>query len=168
VITADDADTLLFDVLGTVVDEAGSMRAELAAALDQAGAEPQAEALASAWARRFAALVASIGQGAPRRSTDDLNAEALADVLREGPRLPVATVRQLALAGHRLRPWPDAQAALGRLARRFTTVALPNGNLSMLTDLFASAGLTWHRVLSGEMAAAYPGGRVPGLCAWLR
>jgi 2-haloacid dehalogenase len=149
-VTADDVDTLLFDVLGTMVDEAGSMRAELAAALDQAGAGPQTEALATAWARRFEDLVSSIRQGAPWRSTDDLNAEALADVLREGPQLPEATVRHLALAGHRLRPWPDAQAALGRLARRFTTVALSNGNLSMLTDLFASAGLTWHCVLSGR------------------
>jgi hypothetical protein len=44
VITGDEVDALLFDVLGTVVDEAGSMRAELASALDkvaagQAGAE---------------------------------------------------------------------------------------------------------------------------------
>jgi 2-haloacid dehalogenase len=155
VVTADDVDTLLFDVLGTVVDEAGSMRAELAAALGQVGAGPQAEALATAWARRFEDLVSLIRQGAPWRSTDDLNAEALADVLRAGPRLPEATIRHLALAGHRLRPWPDAQAALGRLAQRFTTVALSNGNLSMLTDLFASAGLTWHCVLSGEMVAAY-------------
>ena len=154
-ITADDVDTLLFDVLGTVVDEAGSMRAELAAALDQAGAGRQAEALAAAWARRFAALVSSIGEGAPWRSTDDLNAEALAGVLRDGPRLPEATVRHLALAGHRLRPWPDAQAALRRLAGRFTIVALSNGSLSMLTDLFAAAGLTWHCVLSGEMVHAY-------------
>jgi hypothetical protein len=37
VITADDVDTLLFDVLGTVVDEAGSMRAELAAGAVPAG-----------------------------------------------------------------------------------------------------------------------------------
>jgi 2-haloacid dehalogenase len=155
VVTADDVDTLLFDVLGTVVDEAGSMRAELAAALDEAGAEPQAETLAMAWARRFDALVSPISQGAPWRSTDDLNAEALADVLRDGPRLPQATVRQLGLAGHRLRPWPDAQAALGRLAQRFAIVALSNGNLSMLTDLFAAGGLTWHCVLSGEMVAAY-------------
>jgi 2-haloacid dehalogenase len=155
VISADDVDTLLFDVLGTVVDEAGSMRAELAAALDQAGAGRQAEALAAAWARRFAALVSSIREGAPWRSTDDLNAEALADVLRDGPRLPEATVRRLALAGHRLRPWPDAEAALGRLAGRFTIVALSNGNLSMLTDMFAGGGLTWHCVLSGEMVHAY-------------
>ncbi|MGP7997750.1 MAG: haloacid dehalogenase type II [Streptosporangiaceae bacterium] len=131
------------------------MRAELAAALDQAGAGRQAEALVTAWAQRFDALVSAIGLGARWRSTDDLNAEALADVLRHGPRLPEAAVRQLALAGHRLRPWPDAQAALGRLAGRFTVVALSNGNLSMLTDLFASAGLTWHCVLSGEMVHAY-------------
>jgi hypothetical protein len=90
VISADDVETLLFDVLGTVVDEAGSMRAEL---------------------RRFAALVSSIGEGAPWRSTDDLNAEALADVLRDGPPLPEATVRHLGLVGHRLRPWPRAAAA---------------------------------------------------------
>jgi hypothetical protein len=88
VITAEDIQTLLFDVLGTVVDEAGSMRAELAAALDQPDAGRQADALAAAWERRFAALVSSIRQGAPWRSTDDLNAEALADALRDGPRLP--------------------------------------------------------------------------------
>jgi 2-haloacid dehalogenase len=112
VITADDVDTLLFDVLGTVVDEAGSMRAELANALDQAGlGREQAEELAAAWARRFETLVASIGQGAPWQSTDELNARALTDVLRDGPPLPDAAVRHLALAGHRLRPWPDAVAA---------------------------------------------------------
>jgi 2-haloacid dehalogenase len=155
VITADDVETLVFDVLGTVVDEAGSMRAELAAALDQAGAGQRAEALSAAWARRFDALVSAIREGGPWRSTDDLNAEALADVLRDGPKLPEATVRQLGLAGHRLRPWPDAQAALHRLAGRFTIVALSNGNLSMLTDLFAAGGLTWHCVLSGELVRAY-------------
>jgi 2-haloacid dehalogenase len=156
VITADDVDILLFDVLGTVVDEAGSMRAELATALDQADAgQGQAEVLTAAWARRFAALVASIREGAPWQSTDELNARVLADVLRDGPHLPEPTVRQLGLAGHRLRPWPDSVAALRRLAQRFTVVALSNGNLSMLTDLFAGAGLTWHGVLSGEMVHAY-------------
>ena len=150
-----DVDTLLFDVLGTVVDEAGSMHAELAAALDQVGAGAQADDLAQAWSRRFAALVSSILDGAPYRTTDELNAEALADVLRDGPQLPEAVVRRLGLVGHRLKPWPDAQAALGSLAERFTVVALSNGNLSMLADLFAAGGLTWHCVLSGELVHAY-------------
>ena len=154
-ITDDDVDTLLFDILGTVVDEAGSMRAELAAALGEVGAGEQVQELLTGWEQRFGTLVSAIRAGAPWRSTDDLNAEALADVLRDGPRLPEAAVRQLALAGHRLRAWPDAQAALGRLSQRFSMVALSNGNLSMLTDLFSSAGLTWHCVLSGEMVHAY-------------
>lgn len=34
-------------------------------------------------------------------------------------------------------------------------MALSNGNLSMLTDMFAAAGLTWHCVLSGELVRAY-------------
>jgi 2-haloacid dehalogenase len=159
VITADEVDVLLFDVLGTVVDEAGSMRAELAAALDEAGQagseRERAAELVDAWVVRFAELVALIREGAPWQSTDELNAQALAYVLRDGPSLPEATVQRLALVGHRLEPWPDAVAALQRLARRFTIVALSNGNVSMLTDLFAGGGLTWHGVLSGELVQAY-------------
>jgi 2-haloacid dehalogenase len=156
VITADDVDTLVFDVLGTVVDEAGSMRAELTTTLDNAGVgTDQADALAAAWTRHFGALMASVRDGALWRTTDELNAEALGRVLRDGPRLPEATVRHLGLVGHRLRPWPDSAQALRRLAQRFTTVALSNGNLSMLTDLFGRAGLTWHGVLSAEMVRAY-------------
>jgi hypothetical protein len=64
VITPDDIDTLLFDVLGTVVDESGSIRAELAAALERAGAVGSAEALATAWAWRFEALVSDQPRGA--------------------------------------------------------------------------------------------------------
>ena len=155
-IRADDIDVLLFDVLGTVVDEAGSMRAELAAALDEAGSQArEADALAAAWAGNFSALVAEVGDGGPYRSTDELNATALAAALRDGPPLPAGVVQRLAAVGHRLRPWPDAREALTRLAGRFAVVALSNGNLSMLTDSFAAGGLTWHCVLSGEMVQAY-------------
>jgi hypothetical protein len=66
-ITADDIDTLLFDVLGAVVDEAGSMQAEVATALGQADDSAQAEALAAAWLRRASALVTSICEGSPCR-----------------------------------------------------------------------------------------------------
>ena len=112
-----EVDTLLFDVLGTVVDEAGTVRAELAVALDQTHIRRgQSEALATAWGRRFASLVARIREGAAWQSADELYAEALADVLRDGPRLPGATVQRLAVVGHRLRPWPDAAVALQRLA----------------------------------------------------
>jgi 2-haloacid dehalogenase len=132
------------------------MRGELPAAREPAGKSEQAEQLAVAWSQRFSALADAIRQGAPWRSTDELNAVALANALRDGDvPLPETEVRRLALAGHRLRAWPDSQDALRRLATRFTVVALSNGNLSMLADMFGNAGLTWHCVLSGELVRAY-------------
>ena len=155
-ITAADVDALLFDVIGTVVDEGGTMRAEVATALEQAGlTEPgRAEALAAAWEERSWALTAALEGGGPWVSTDQVNAMALADVLAGGgtaAALPAEAVRRLGLVGHRLRPWPDAAAALAALARRFTVVALSNGNLSMLASVSARGGLGWHAVLSAEL-----------------
>jgi len=157
-ITSADLDTVLFDVIGTVVDEGGTMRAEVAAELEAAGlAGPgRAEALAVAWEERSWSRTASLAGGGPWVSTDEVNARALADVLAGGPAaaLPAEAVRRLGLVGHRLRPWPDAAAALAALARRFTVVALSNGNLSMLASVSARGGLTWHAVLSAELVGA--------------
>jgi 2-haloacid dehalogenase len=161
-ITAADVDTLLFDVIGTVVDEGGTMRAEVAAELEAAGlAGPgRAEALAAAWEERSWSLTAELDRGGSWVSTDEVNARALADVLagddtgRGLAALPAEAVRRLGLVGHRLRPWPDSAAALGALARRFTAVALSNGNLAMLASVNARGGLTWHAVLSAELVGA--------------
>jgi FMN phosphatase YigB (HAD superfamily) len=77
VISADDVDTLLFDVLGTVVDEAGSMRAELAAALDRLALDPRRTLMVAAhpWDLRAAAaqglhtaFIQRAGEGVPEPS----------------------------------------------------------------------------------------------------
>jgi 2-haloacid dehalogenase len=161
-ITAADVDTLLFDVIGTVVDEGGTMRAEVAAELAAAGlAGPgRAGELAAAWEERSWSLTAELDRAGSWVSTDDVNARALADVLGGGAgggpaaALPAEAVRRLGLVGHRLRPWPDAAAALATLARRFTVVALSNGSLSMLASVSARGGLSWHAVLSAELVGA--------------
>jgi len=122
-------------VLGTVVDKAGSIGAELAAALDEAGAVGQARVLAAAWTRRFAALVSAIGPGAPWRSTDDLNAEALADVRRT-----------LMVAAH---PW-DLRAAAAQGLRTATSSAQgkvsPNRRTRSASQ--SPAWLPWPRACS--------------------
>ena len=158
-ITAADVDTLIFDVIGTVVDEGGTMRAEVAAELEAAGlAGPgRAGELAAAWEERSWSLTAELDRAGSWVSTDEVNARALAEVLAAGgpaAALPAAAVRRLALVGHRLRPWPDAAAALAALARRFTVAALSNGNLSMLASVSARGGLSWHAVLSAELVGA--------------
>ncbi len=151
--------TLVFDVLGTVVDEAGSLAAEAAAALAAAGADTGLAGLvAGEWVRRVDMLISQISAGeAGWRSNDELRRAELPGAVEAAglPRLPAAAFEELALAGHRIRPWPDSAAALHALAGHFEVVALSNADLGQLADIFAAGGLAWHCVLSGELARAY-------------
>jgi HAD superfamily hydrolase (TIGR01493 family) len=221
--------TLVFDVLGTVVDEAGSILAAVEATLTAAGAGTgRADQLAAAWSDRLDALSSQVISGpAAWRGNDELRRAALGEAVRaagldplsgpirattlqsdavqsdavqpgavqpgavqpgavqpgagqptmaqsgaglvaagdggraarsprERPGLDDAALDQLALAaGRRLTPWPDSAAALTRLARSFTVVALSNGDLAQLADMFSAGGLTWHCVLSAELARSY-------------
>ena len=147
--------TLVFDVLGTVVDEAGSITAETAAALAAAGADPGGQArLAEEWSRRLDALTGQVGAGeAAWRSNDALRRAALQDAASaiELDGLPAGILDGLALVGHRLGPWPDSGQALRTLAGSFTVVALSNADLAQLADMSAAGGLAWHCVLSAEL-----------------
>jgi 2-haloacid dehalogenase len=92
-------------------------------------------------------------------TTDELYRAALVDAngdaKREGPRLDDAVVDRLASVGHRLRPWPDAVAALRALSAKYLLVALSNANMSLLADMTRHGGLTWHCTLSGELVRAH-------------
>jgi 2-haloacid dehalogenase len=147
--------TLLFDVLGTVVDEAGSIVAETSAALAAEGADPgRGPGLAQEWAHRTDALTAQLAAGeAPWRSNDALRRAALHEAAAADlDGLALEVFDDLALVGHRLRPWPDSAAALHALAGTFTVVALSNADLAQLADMSAAGGLAWHCVLSAELA----------------
>jgi len=82
-----DVGTLVFDVLGTVVDEAGSVAAGTARALAAAGAGPPWPGrVAAEWAHRVEALTGQIAAGeAPWRSNDALRRDALQET-RAAPR----------------------------------------------------------------------------------
>jgi 2-haloacid dehalogenase len=151
--------TLLFDVLGTVVDEAGSIAAEVSVALAAAGADPAAgPRLGDEWMRCLDALIDQVRTGeAPWRSSQVLRRAALDDAARAArlDGLPPPVLNDLARAGHRFRPWPDSARALHDLASSFTVVALSNADLAELAGIFAGGGLAWHAVLSGELVQAY-------------
>ncbi len=160
-----DVGILVFDVLGTVVDEAGSIAAETARALAAAGAgQAAAQHVAAEWTRRVEALTGQIAAGeAPWRSNDALRRDALQEALRSTAQdgLPPALASDrallddLALVGHRLRPWPDSPPGLHALAGHFTVVALSNASLAQLASMSAAGGLAWHGVLSAELTRAY-------------
>jgi 2-haloacid dehalogenase len=151
--------TLVFDVLGTVVDEAGSIRAELSevfAALGRDSAE--ADALAASWSEQLEALIGAVVSGqAGWRSNDALRRASLELALEAGQvtGLSQAAVDKLAGVGHRLAPWPDSAQALASLGQSHRLVALSNAGLAQLLDMFSAAGLGWHGIASGELVRAY-------------
>jgi 2-haloacid dehalogenase len=151
--------TLLFDVLGTVVDERGSIARECAAALadarDDAG---QAQQLAVAWQQHLDDLLAQVAAGtAPWQPNDALRRESLHEAAAALglADLPAGVLDDLALAGQRLRSWPDSAQALRSLSARYAVVALSNATLAELTGMSAANGLAWHCVLSAALTRAY-------------
>ncbi|GAA1102179.1 haloacid dehalogenase type II [Streptomyces javensis] len=150
-----EIDAIVFDVLGTLVDEPTGLRAgirELAPAFDDSGIER----LLSLWQRCIDREQRRILDGArPYVTTELLDQEAARLVADAAGVDDPAAVAALALSGRRLPPWPDAVAGLARLAERFPLIGLSNASRTALLELNAHAGLRWHQALSAEDARTY-------------
>jgi 2-haloacid dehalogenase len=135
---------LIFDVMGTVVDIEGSITAQ---ARDATGlGDEQLKPLLADWNERLQHAMDEIVAGrAEWRPHERLRREAL----------PEGLPGSLAGVVHRLAPWPDSPAALGRLRELHTVAALSNADLAELADLSAHGGLAWHAVLSASAARSY-------------
>ncbi|MFF2188900.1 haloacid dehalogenase type II [Streptomyces sp. NPDC058155] len=150
-----DIEVVVFDVLGTLVDEPGGLRAEIRAAVPTPGDSLVDESL-SMWQRHREREQRRIGQG--RRayaSTDVIDAEAAQLVADHAGLADPAAIARLATASRRLPPWDDSVAGLDRIARRFPVVGLSNAGRTTLLRLGAHAGLRWHQALSAESVRAY-------------
>jgi 2-haloacid dehalogenase len=154
-IRAGDIEVVVFDVLGTMVDEPGGLRAAIHGAVP-ASDEASVEQLLTVWQKHVESEQQRIETGSrPYANTEAIDHEAahlVAD--RAGLTDPVA-IERLATASQRLDPWDDTLAGLERLARRFPVLGLSNAGRVTLLRLNAYAGLRWHQALSAEDARAY-------------
>jgi len=150
-----DIEAVVFDVLGTLVDEPGGLRAEIRDELPASG-EASVDDLLASWQRHVETEQQRMARGdRAYADTGVVDGEAARRVAaRAGIRDPAAVAR-LATAGQRLPPWHDSVAALERLARRFPVLGLSNASRTALLRLNAHAGLRWHQVLSAEAVSAY-------------
>ncbi|KMS73104.1 HAD family hydrolase [Streptomyces viridochromogenes] len=150
-----EIDAVVFDVLGTLVDEPAGIRAgirELAPSLD----EPKVEQLVSLWQQHVDREQRRMLDGVrPYLTSDLLDLEAARLVAAAAGVDDSTTVAALAESGRRLPPWPDTVAALARLAERFPLIGLSNASRTALLELNAHAGLRWHQALSAEDARTY-------------
>ncbi|MFI9169984.1 haloacid dehalogenase type II [Streptomyces lincolnensis] len=151
----DDIEVVVLDVLGTLVDEPGGLRAALREAVPAADGA-RVEELLTLWRRHIEREQERIGEGTrPYVTTEVLGAEAAQRVADHAGLTDGATVARLATAGRRLPAWDDSVAALERLARRLPVVGLSNAGRTALLRLAAHAGLRWHQALSAEAVRAY-------------
>ncbi|WP_432150786.1 haloacid dehalogenase type II [Streptomyces sp. bgisy029] len=150
-----EIDALVFDVLGTLVDEPAGLRAgirRLDPSLDEAGTER----LLLLWQRHIEREQRRVLDGnRPYLVSDALDREAAALVAEAAGVADPAAVAALAGSARRLPPWPDTVAGLARLAERFPLLGLSNASRTALLGLNAHAGLRWHQALSAEDARAY-------------
>jgi 2-haloacid dehalogenase len=151
--------TLVFDVMGTVVDMDGSVTAHTAATLTRYGLDPEAAtALAQDTERHLGELMDDVRAGrSPWQSHRRLREAALRTALpAAGVAAPPADlVTALASVAGRLEPWPDSPAALADLRERFTVVALTNADLAEIAAFSRAAKLAWHLALSGELVRSF-------------
>lgn len=148
-------DVLVFDVLGSLLDEDGGQQRAVAAALDLPA--ERAERFTERWSARFAELLESIQSGGePYRISEALYLQAAVETADE-QRVPLSddTARRLSRFGRRLDPFPDVPDALAELAERHPLVALTNAGLAQAFAMSQHAGLRWSFLVSGEMAQAF-------------
>ncbi|MFD0034443.1 haloacid dehalogenase type II [Streptomyces sp. NPDC055059] len=150
-----EIDAVVFDVLGTLVDEPAGIRdgiRELDPSLDN----PSVERLLSLWQQHIEGEQRRILDGGrPYLTSDALDQEAarlVADAAGVGD---PAAVAALARSGRRLPPWPDTVTGLARLAQRHPLIGLSNASRTALLEVNAHAGLRWHQALSAEDSRTY-------------
>ncbi|MER6046025.1 haloacid dehalogenase type II [Streptomyces sp. NPDC001793] len=151
-----DIEVVVFDVLGTLVDEPSGLRAAIREAVAASDAAAPVDELLKVWQGYVEEEQHRIAQG--RRAyanTEIIDGEAAQRVADRAALADPTAVARLATAGQRLPPWGDSVAGLRRLAQTFPVLGLSNASRTALLRLNAHAGLRWHQALSAESALAY-------------
>lgn len=153
-----EIEAVLFDIIGTLVDENGTVRADTSRALLASGHDiAVAPKLADDWVQRLDDRIAEISSGwRPWRPYDQLSRETLQGTLdKHNVRLPGEVFGWLASVGHRLVPWPEAVRQLGDLAQVRPVFGLTNAGLAQVAEMSFYGGLRWHAVLSTERVRTF-------------
>jgi 2-haloacid dehalogenase len=150
-----EVEVIVFDILGTMVEEATGVRRGLRTLLPEVDDARTGE-LVETWQRHVDGQQQEILAGRrPYANSTVIDLEAAALVAAQVGITEADTVRRLAAYGQQPDPWPDSVSGLARLATKFRVVGLSNASRTSLTRLNAHAGLRWHLVLSAEEAQGY-------------
>lgn len=150
-----DIDFVVFDILGTLVNEPGGLHNSVRE-LAPAGGGGRVDDLVEVWQSYVADQQREILDGRrPYANSDVVDREAAELVAATCGVTNATAIDRLATAERRLDPWPDTIESLERLAQHFPLVGLSNASRATLARLNAQAGLRWHYLLSAEDAQSY-------------
>jgi len=150
-----DIEVVVFDILGTLVDEASGLRAAIREAVPEPD-DASVDQLLTLWQGHINNSQHRIGQGQrPYVNSEIIDAEAAQLVANQAGLTDPAVIAHLATAGQRLPPWDDTFAGLERLAWHLPVLGLSNASHGALLRLNAHAGLRWHQVMSSEDVQVY-------------
>ncbi|MFY9915185.1 MAG: haloacid dehalogenase type II [Nocardioidaceae bacterium] len=150
-----DVDVVVFDVLGTLVDEPSGIRRGLRN-LAPSIADVRTDELLDAWYSYVEEQQQEVLAGRrPYVDSTVIDLEAATRVAAVAGVRDAGAIRSLAASAQRLDSWPDSVAALDRIATRFPVVGLSNASPSALTRISVHAGLRWHQLLSAEESRRY-------------
>ncbi|MGI3780709.1 MAG: HAD-IA family hydrolase, partial [Janthinobacterium lividum] len=150
---------LVFDVMGTVVDDVGGVRDSTVTALARRGDDEQAALrVAASTAARLKDLMREVNEGRrPWASHRDLRREAVRAAVSDAGLAPLDSGLETELDDvvDRFEPWPDSVAGLDRLRAQRVVVALTNADPDELAFLSLSGGLAWHLALSTRPSGVF-------------
>jgi 2-haloacid dehalogenase len=149
---------LTFDIFGTVVDWRSSIIEEGRALGHNKNIDVDWEAFADSWRGKYQPSMSRVRDGqAPWTNLDSLHRASLDALLEEFGigGLSEQDKDHLNRAWHRLQPWPDTVAGLGRLKKKYILATLSNGNVALLVNMARNAGLPWDAILGAEVARHY-------------
>ena len=150
---------LVFDVFGTCVDWRTSLIGDFTKWSEKRGIKADWTALVDGWRAVYAASMDEVRKNPQngyvildvlhRRSLEKLVAQFKIQGLTE------ADLHHLTLGWHRLHSWPDTNAGLSRLKKKYIISPLSNGNVALLTNMAKFAGMPWDLIMSAELFEHY-------------
>ncbi|KAJ5088096.1 hypothetical protein N7456_011712 [Penicillium angulare] len=167
---------LFFDTFGTVVEWRSCVTKALRTAVQNALEDPSKDltmdlrqraakmsesdwqSFAQEWRSSYSVFTKTFDSSKEFVSVDQHHYTALQDLLQQrGIRelFNYDELWELALAWHRLVPWPDSVSGLKLLNTTSITSTLSNGNLALLEDLKRLGQLPFNHLISAENFGAY-------------
>ena len=142
-------DAIVFDVIGTLVDEDGTWASVAERLMAEAGVDRTADLRAS-WVQHLERQMNAVVAGdAPWRPHQQLVIDSARDAITSAGGNPSSKALALvASLDSRYQAWPDVAAATAALRRNVLVVGVSNGDLDSLARLANANAINWDIALS--------------------